>query len=126
MINNYDGALVMPKNYAVVTEDEMAYVEGGGVAQKLVYQGVKIGVNKLVGGKKVRLALNVIRSSAFKKGLINVLDVFTSRSKATSLANKFLGTLTKYLPYDAGTAVAEFLDCRDGKNDNQIYISKIF
>ena len=25
----YDGALVMPKNYAVVDEEEMTYVEGG-------------------------------------------------------------------------------------------------
>ena len=25
----YDGALVMPKNYAVVNEEEMTYVEGG-------------------------------------------------------------------------------------------------
>ena len=26
----YDGALVMPKNFAAVAEDEMTYVEGGG------------------------------------------------------------------------------------------------
>ncbi len=26
----YDGALVMPSNYAVMSEDEMTYVEGGG------------------------------------------------------------------------------------------------
>ena len=25
----YDGALVMPKNYAVVNEEEMTYIEGG-------------------------------------------------------------------------------------------------
>jgi len=27
----YYGALVMPKNYAVVTEEEMTYVDGGGI-----------------------------------------------------------------------------------------------
>lgn len=27
----YDGALVMPSNYAVVNEAEMTYVEGGGI-----------------------------------------------------------------------------------------------
>ena len=30
MTMTYDGTMVMPKNYAVVTEDEMTYVEGGG------------------------------------------------------------------------------------------------
>jgi len=28
----YDGALVMPSNYAVMDEEEMTYVEGGGVS----------------------------------------------------------------------------------------------
>lgn len=28
----YDGALVMPSNYALMDEDEMTYVEGGGIA----------------------------------------------------------------------------------------------
>lgn len=28
----YDGALVMPSNYAVMSEEEMIYVEGGGIA----------------------------------------------------------------------------------------------
>jgi len=27
----YDGALVMPSNYAIMDEEEMTYVEGGGV-----------------------------------------------------------------------------------------------
>jgi hypothetical protein len=29
----YNGALVMPKNYAVVNEEEMTYVEGGGAKE---------------------------------------------------------------------------------------------
>jgi len=29
MTMTYDGTMVMPKNYAVVTEDEMTYVDGG-------------------------------------------------------------------------------------------------
>ena len=35
----YDGALVMPKNYAVVNEEEMTYVEGGATAY--VYSSAK-------------------------------------------------------------------------------------
>lgn len=30
----YNGALVMPSNYAVMDEEEMIYVEGGGLFQK--------------------------------------------------------------------------------------------
>ena len=29
MVMTYDGALVMPKNYAVMSEEEMTYMEGG-------------------------------------------------------------------------------------------------
>ena len=29
MTMTYDGTMVMPKNFAVVTEDEMTYVDGG-------------------------------------------------------------------------------------------------
>lgn len=38
----YDGALVMPSSYAVMNEDEMTYVEGGG------YVGVTIKLPKAV------------------------------------------------------------------------------
>ena len=37
----YDGALVMPKNYAVVDEEEMTYVDGG-VSAKVRWYGVDI------------------------------------------------------------------------------------
>jgi len=33
MTMTYDGTMVMPKNYAVVTEDEMTYVDGGGIRE---------------------------------------------------------------------------------------------
>lgn len=38
----YDGALVMPTNYAIMNEDEMTYVEGGGTFY------VEIGANSFV------------------------------------------------------------------------------
>ena len=38
----YDGALVMPSNYAVMNEDEMTYVEGGGVPRAAVAMGLDI------------------------------------------------------------------------------------
>ena len=32
----YDGALVMPSSYAVMDEEEMTYVEGGGWKEKVI------------------------------------------------------------------------------------------
>lgn len=40
----YDGMLVMPSSYAVMDEEEMTYVEGGGTIK------VKIGKNSFVVG----------------------------------------------------------------------------
>ena len=37
----YDGALVMPKNYAVVNEEEMTYVDGG-ISAKVRWYGADI------------------------------------------------------------------------------------
>lgn len=52
----YDGALVMPKSFAIVAEDEMEYVDGGGwlydlaigVLGGLVFDIVKWTVKKVV------------------------------------------------------------------------------
>lgn len=38
----YDGALVMPSNYAVMDEEEMTYVEGGGVPRGAVAFGLDV------------------------------------------------------------------------------------
>jgi hypothetical protein len=37
MTMTYDGTMVMPKNFAVVTEDEMTYVDGGWYKTNTVY-----------------------------------------------------------------------------------------
>ena len=37
----YDGALVMPSNYAVMNEDEMTYVDGG-VSARIRWWGIQI------------------------------------------------------------------------------------
>ena len=36
----YDGALVMPSSYAVMNEEEMIYVEGGGIPRGLATIGI--------------------------------------------------------------------------------------
>ncbi len=40
MTMTYDGTMVMPKNYAVVTEDEMTYVDGGAYIDNQTLQKV--------------------------------------------------------------------------------------
>lgn len=45
----YDGALVMPSNYAVMNEDEMMYVEGGFSAKSLVQTVVAAGLTAFLG-----------------------------------------------------------------------------
>lgn len=44
----YDGALVMPKNYVVMSEDEMTYVEGGAFTCAQVENAVNIGVSAVL------------------------------------------------------------------------------
>lgn len=48
----YDGALVMPKNYAVVNEEEMTYVDGGGFSMALFKKNVVGGVQRVIGSYK--------------------------------------------------------------------------
>ena len=73
----YDGALVMPSNYAVMDEDEMSYVEGG--ATKFFSKGkcidslVMIGINSpqlaIAGALTFTLATCLIRKVATFCGL---------------------------------------------------------
>ena len=81
----YDGALVMPKNYAVVNEEEMTYVEGGGTFY------IAVGSNSFV-----IHALSALGLGASKWAMTVALDAIGA-SIATSIE---LGTA------GAGTLVA--------------------
>lgn len=129
----YDGTLVMPSNYAVIEEEEMTYVDGGGSFQKVAYSTVKYGVNMAVnavlGGGSIRLVKEVVKKygkqglkSAVKKGL----QKWVSARVANSLAGSFVSVMNGYLSFSVGAAAAEWLDRRDGCNDNQIYFSRVF
>jgi len=58
MTMTYDGTMVMPKNYAVVTEDEMTYVDGGyekeyhlwGIYYTFTHAETKTLINSLIAG----------------------------------------------------------------------------
>lgn len=67
----YDGALVMPSNYAVMDEDEMMYVEGGsakdwatGIACSLIANAIcALGKHAITSGK-VKVALKACSVAA--------------------------------------------------------------
>ncbi len=48
----YDGALVMPKNFVSVDEEEMTYVDGGGFSMDLFRRNVVGGVQKAIANYK--------------------------------------------------------------------------
>lgn len=52
----YDGALVMPSNYAVMNEEEMTYVEGGGTVKlKIKNNSFIIGALAAIGSKTITI-----------------------------------------------------------------------
>ena len=56
----YDGALVMPRNYAVVSEEEMTYVEGGATASVTIKGGFSSNLIKAVANAGVGVATGLI------------------------------------------------------------------
>lgn len=128
----YDGALVMPSSYAVMSEDEMCYVDGGGKAQQIVYSGVKVAANMafyaVVGGgtlKAVSTILKGLGTKYFKSIVKNVLTKWISARVANVVAGSLLGFISGLGSLSVGGFAAEGLDRLDGANDNQIYFSRI-
>ena len=60
----YDGALVMPKSFAAVSEEEMTYVEGGGTITVTIKKSTIQGIIGLLGGAvssyAIQLALDAL------------------------------------------------------------------
>ena len=63
----YDGALVMPSNYAVMSEDEMMYVDGGKkitINRSTITSAVKSVFGWIGAGFTIYTLANLIRSAA--------------------------------------------------------------
>ena len=128
----YDGALVMPRNYSLVSEKEMTYVEGGGALQKAAYYGVEFAVNCAVmaflGGGAiscVRQVISSIGTGGIKKAISSALVKWVARRTANLIAGSIAGAICGFLSFSVGGAAAEWLDRHDGCNDKQIYFSKV-
>ena len=128
----YNGTLVMPQNYAVVTEDEMTYVEGGGFWQSVAYYTVKYGidiaVNAALGGGTIGLIRNLTKTAKdkLKSAIISALLKWTTARVANFIGGSVLGLILDVGLGSVGSTVAKWLDREDGTVDQQIYFSKIF
>lgn len=127
----YDGALVMPSNYAVMDEEEMMYVEGGGVGKHFWNSTKCVGI--ILDVLLISFSTGIsLRSMASIKKMISA-----NRKKMVKRIEdklyKYIGTAAKSLAVGAmdiaftitgmsiGGIFAEALDRADGKNDNYIF-----
>lgn len=128
----YDGALVMPSGYAVMSTDDMTYVEGGSFAiSKNVFKYtvtaiVVAGCIALGGALSVAGLKTVLGSMALKKTLvaalvkgIGVLGIKTGNALATKFMSGLIGCIAGDF---MGNVFTKYIDPLDGKNDSKIKI----
>ena len=127
----YDGALVMPKNYSVVNEEEMTYVEGGFAISKAVFKytvtaAVIAGCVFLGGGLSVAGLKTVLGSMSLKKTFISVLVKAIGKlgiAAGNALASKFVSGLAGCIAGDfMGNVFDKYIDPLDGVVDGKIKI----
>lgn len=120
----YDGTLVMPSSYAVMSEDEMTYVEGGGA--------YKFQMSRDTAAKWIDVAAIVIlaglSASATVGQIASKIGWTTLRSKAESSIIKLgvslaaakvaLDILVTVLDFSIGNALAWVLDKTDASGLN--------
>ena len=127
----YDGALVMPSSYAVMSEEEMTYVEGGFAISKSVFKYTVTAVVvascvALGGGLSVAGLRTVLASMSLKKKLIAALikgigklGIATGNALATKFGSGLLGCVAGDF---MGNVFTKYIDGLDGKKDGKIKI----
>lgn len=126
----YDGALVMPKNYAVVNEEEMTYVEGGiAIINGLVGGAINLAISAIlagIGGFSTKLAnagLAHIVKIAGRGAAKATLEKYIKRVAGAYIASWVCGWIPSILTLfgyilDPGPAIAKWLDSKDKKPNN--------
>lgn len=123
----YDGALVMPKNYAVVNEEEMEYVDGAGRLPNWAVAGaINVGISLIIGG--IAGGFKALANSANKAAVgRHVAEASIKQLKrlgmAASAASKVTGIISGLMTFvgalfDPGSYVANKLDGSDKKPNN--------
>lgn len=97
----YDGALIMPSNYAILDEDEMAYIEGG-----LSWDNAKtiaVGILAVVGACNTVMAAfnNAVKWGSLVKGISEAAFVSGVASKVSAT----IGKITAWISQFAGIVV---------------------
>ena len=99
MTMTYDGTMVMPKNYAVVTEDEMTYVEGGGTLTITITKNTICSAIGILGGVATKAGLTAIFASAS-------VAVATAIELGTAGTGTLIAGLLLYYGSTAAAAIA--------------------
>lgn len=127
----YDGALVMPSSYAVMDEEEMCYVEGGGIGKHWYNSTGFVGTTLDVAFICITTGASLYSMAAIKKlikanrkKMVKRIEqalykyigsaVVTAASGAIDIALTITGM-------SIGGMIAEGLDRIDRKNDNYIF-----
>ena len=140
----YDSALVMPSSYAVMTEDEMTYVDGGsvlGVPTSLaagvidaLFVGTPLGAAfapfKFMGREAAKSLLKKYASTIVGKlGMcVRKLGLMAGSFSVNFPASKILGLINPICSYatSIGGIIAVVLDCRDSAGFNHWIGKKLF
>lgn len=122
----YDGALVMPSNYAIMDEEEMTYVEGGISCKKLgkIIDGAITIISFICGvGSGIKL-VKTLKERA-KPGAVLFFASTALKWAGLSLASSTImgiyGLLSTFTDYTIGNGIAYCLDMIDRvKNDGNV------
>lgn len=112
----YDGTLVMPSSYAMMEEEEMVYVEGGGK----ISLGLKIGKNSFVihalsaVGSALTIAKCTAALTACSVAIATAIELGTA-GMGTLYAGAFLIGFRTVIPYIASAAVTYGLQGLKGR-----------
>ena len=93
----YDGALVMPNNYAVVNEEEMTYVEGGAYRSSVTtLAAAKDFFGKIAGLYALGLGISACGTAAFPGFAVTDLYFGNSAWDAKNCYNDVCKWIAKY------------------------------
>lgn len=82
----YDGALVMPSSYAVMDEEEMCYVEGGGKFYDACVWILTQAVGGIIGGASFAAVCAVIAKRAAIKAAVSAAVAVIPWSRVAAVA----------------------------------------
>ncbi len=126
----YDGALVMPKNFAIVAEDEMEYVDGGlSIPNWLVGGAINLAISAVLTMVGAGLAKGAANNLAWvikkigKEVVESEIKKRVERAAGLMAASFVVGIIGPALTlfgalFDPGQAIAGWLDGRDSNPGN--------